>query len=288
MEITPYAEQIFRQYLSVEIDAMNNQIADDRKQNIISESISFILGEIDSVNVRDCVNDNINYFELIGEIKRVFKEVINHTYITTFSYQNFEEARPRRSPKWSKKEDIRLLCGTAKYGAKNWRAISDFVGHNRTSIQCNQRWNRSVNPEILHSEWTKEEDDILLETVNVKKITKWKQISNLIPGRTDLQCRYRYTQLTRNGGFPQTDQENQKSPQETPNKQIDIFSLLVNDESSSTNDEKHQQPPAYNKVVVKSKHRVIVAPNQLSSSENENLIDKINEPAQTNTQSEKN
>ncbi|KAH0795826.1 Myb-like DNA-binding domain containing protein [Histomonas meleagridis] len=167
MELTPFAEQVFRLYLSVELDATSNQLTEEQKQKIITESLSYLADKNNISDVEKYISDSISYLNLINEIKQVFSET--PPKIIPIVNDNIMESKCKRSPKWTKKEDLRLLCGTAKYGAKNWKAISAFVGYNRTSIQCNQRWNRSVNPEILHSKWTPQEDKILLETVDVKK-----------------------------------------------------------------------------------------------------------------------
>jgi hypothetical protein len=92
-------------------------------------------------------------------------------------------------------EDIRLLVAVARFGARDWRRISEFVGGGRTSSQCNQRWGRVLDPSIVHEHWTPAEDSNLLKLVEIMGNSSWCQIAKLMIGRTDLQCRHRYQQL---------------------------------------------------------------------------------------------
>ena len=45
---------------------------------------------------------------------------------------------------------------------KKWTAISKMV-HNRTGIQCRERWINVLDPKLNKSSWTSEEDKKLLE-----------------------------------------------------------------------------------------------------------------------------
>ena len=40
--------------------------------------------------------------------------------------------------------------------------------------------------------WGKEEDDQLMKAVNLYGTKKWKEIASSVPGRTNVQCRYRW------------------------------------------------------------------------------------------------
>jgi len=105
--------------------------------------------------------------------------------------------RRNRSIPWTEAEDARLIAAIFSMGAKDWRRIAEFVGNGRSSSQCNQRWCRALDPSILHNPWTQDEDTKLLNAVNIIGNKSWCQIAKVIKGRTDLQCRYRFHQLTR-------------------------------------------------------------------------------------------
>jgi hypothetical protein len=103
----------------------------------------------------------------------------------------------RKSPPWTNSEDLRLLVAVARFGAKDWRWISAFLGAGRTSSQCNQRWCRAIDPSISHRPWQFEENQKLLRAVEVLGTANWCQVAKIVSGRTDLQCRYRYLQLAK-------------------------------------------------------------------------------------------
>ena len=114
----------------------------------------------------------------------------------TRAFPGFPDQSGRRKSKpWSDYEDTRLIAAVFKYGAKDWKLISNFVGIERTSSQCNQRWCRALDPNISHMPWADSEDQQLLKAVGVLGTKNWSQVSKIISHRTDLQCRYRYSQL---------------------------------------------------------------------------------------------
>ncbi|OHS94088.1 Myb-like DNA-binding domain containing protein [Tritrichomonas foetus] len=101
----------------------------------------------------------------------------------------------RRTNNWTLYEDQRLLAGIHKYGFDNWSRIADFVGNGRTRAQCSQRWNRGLDPTILKGPWTEEEEIKLLRLLEVHGCRAWKTIAAQMERRSDVQCRYHYTQI---------------------------------------------------------------------------------------------
>lgn len=93
---------------------------------------------------------------------------------------------------WTSYEDQRLIAAISKYGTSDFNVISKFVGNGRNKLQCVQRWQRSLDPTINKNQWTDEEDYQLLESVKTFGDKKWSKVATLVPGRTDVQCRYRY------------------------------------------------------------------------------------------------
>ena len=96
---------------------------------------------------------------------------------------------------WTTIEDNRLLAGILKYGLNDWKSISIFVGNGRTKSQCSQRWFRGLDPTIVKSPWTYEEEKSLLDFVAEYGEKSWKKISTLMKNRSDAQCRYHYMQM---------------------------------------------------------------------------------------------
>jgi hypothetical protein len=118
---------------------------------------------------------------------------------------NLSSLRPSNQTKtkikWKPQEDERLLGAVAKYGFENWRAIAAFVGSGRSLAQCRQRWRRTVDPKLSKELWSREEDELLLDTVDTKQITKWSEVAERFPDRCDTQCRHRYIVIKRGIGF---------------------------------------------------------------------------------------
>ena len=97
-----------------------------------------------------------------------------------------------RTRRWTPDEDERLIYAVNKYGTDNWQTIASIVGNDRNKAQCSQRWNRCKNPEISHKNWSKEEEEKLIDLVNLYGDKSWTRVSSELPGRTDVQCRFRY------------------------------------------------------------------------------------------------
>lgn len=56
--------------------------------------------------------------------------------------------------KWTKSEDNTLKTLVEQHGEK-WDIISKFL-RDRSDVQCQQRWTKVVNPDLIKGPWTKE------------------------------------------------------------------------------------------------------------------------------------
>ncbi|KAK4528277.1 hypothetical protein GAYE_SCF54G6214 [Galdieria yellowstonensis] len=113
--------------------------------------------------------------------------------------------------KWTIEEDMKLLAAIEKYGTKQWSLVSCSVP-GRTRQQCLHRWRRALRPDIRHGKWTLQEDKKLQEAVEIYGEGRWSQIAQMVPGRTDLQCRERYTDILKPSlsHQPWTQEENER------------------------------------------------------------------------------
>ncbi|OHS92798.1 Myb-like DNA-binding domain containing protein [Tritrichomonas foetus] len=98
--------------------------------------------------------------------------------------------------KWTHDEDDRLLVAVSLFGYDNWSKISQFVGSGRSRAHCLQRWIRTLNPFISSEPWSQEEDNMLSKNVDQFGEHSWITVASKMGNRTDLQCKYRYGQLT--------------------------------------------------------------------------------------------
>lgn len=97
--------------------------------------------------------------------------------------------------RWTKEEDELLnhLCEQYPGNSKDWKAISlNFTIPPRTEYQCQQRWQKVLNPELIKGPWTKEEDAKVIELVQRYGPKRWSLIAKHLKGRLGKQCRERW------------------------------------------------------------------------------------------------
>lgn len=98
----------------------------------------------------------------------------------------------------------------------------------RTSKQCRERWNNYLDPTLLHTPFSAEEDQILLK-LQAENGNKWAHIARSLPGRTENAVKLRFNHLTK-----------------TPNPTKSPLPILSNGHSSSMNPSLHHSylPPS--------------------------------------------
>ena len=102
---------------------------------------------------------------------------------------------PKPKNRWSKDEDETLnrLCEQYPTSLKDWKLISThFVNPPRTEYQCQQRWQKVLNPDLIKGPWTKEEDAKVIELVTKYGPKRWSLIAKHLRGRLGKQCRERW------------------------------------------------------------------------------------------------
>ncbi|KAJ8708760.1 hypothetical protein PYW08_010142 [Mythimna loreyi] len=92
--------------------------------------------------------------------------------------------------RWTKEEDKRLKAYVKMYN-ENWDLIAAGFT-DRSDVQCQQRWCKVVNPELVKGPWTKEEDEKVMELVARYGPKKWTLIARHLKGRIGKQCRERW------------------------------------------------------------------------------------------------
>lgn len=109
--------------------------------------------------------------------------------------QNTSCRKISKRSKFSKDDDETLRQLVAKFGTKSWSKVaSEFKGRN--ARQCRDRWNHYLTPEADLSEWTKEDDLLLIS--NYTAIGRhWTFLSECFPGRTSVNVRNRCVKLVK-------------------------------------------------------------------------------------------
>jgi hypothetical protein len=110
--------------------------------------------------------------------------------------------------RWLKEEDERLKVVVETIGTTHWNIVANYFP-DRSEVQCQQRWEKVVNPSLIKGPWTKEEDDKVVELVTAYGPKKWTLIARHLKGRIGKQCRERWhNHLNPNiNKTPWTDQE---------------------------------------------------------------------------------
>ena len=118
--------------------------------------------------------------------------------------------------KWTKKEDMTLVSLITSNGAKDWSTIAEKLNDAmleyvqnpspedkdratftaRNGKQCRERWLTALDPSINKKQWSLQEDvDFLEKWLDVGN--KWREIANLIEGRTESQVKNRFKLILR-------------------------------------------------------------------------------------------
>ncbi|KAG9317654.1 Homeodomain-like protein [Chiua virens] len=134
-----------------------------------------------------------------------------------------------RHTSWTPEEDVRLSAAVAAYGS-SWVDVAANVP-GRHNDQCRDRWNEQLNPSINRSQWSDEEDKLLLACVRDNTDVSWKEISErLRNGRTENMCRGRYIVLQKDTN---TDLATPSEAQGTPINQRARSSSFVSTSSNT-------------------------------------------------------
>ncbi|CAL8337034.1 unnamed protein product [Merluccius merluccius] len=93
--------------------------------------------------------------------------------------------------KWTQEEDDSLKTLVQKVGPGDWKCISSFI-QNHSEQQCQHRWFKVLDPDLVKGPWTKEEDEKVIELVNLYGNKQWALVAKHLKGRLGKQCRERW------------------------------------------------------------------------------------------------
>uniref|UniRef100_A0A3Q1GG84 Transcriptional activator Myb n=1 Tax=Acanthochromis polyacanthus TaxID=80966 RepID=A0A3Q1GG84_9TELE len=94
--------------------------------------------------------------------------------------------------RWTREEDEKLKKLVELHGSEDWKLIASLLTQNRTDVQCQHRWQKVLNPELIKGPWTKEEDQRVIELVQKYGAKRWSVIAKHLKGRIGKQCRERW------------------------------------------------------------------------------------------------
>ncbi|KAL8097038.1 cell division cycle 5-like protein [Apium graveolens] len=98
---------------------------------------------------------------------------------------------------WTNMEDEILMVAVMKFGENQWPRISNLLSSNffrKSTLQCKARWFEWLQPRIKKTEWTRQEDEMLVHAVKVNP-GQWRTLAGGVVGRTASECIERYQRL---------------------------------------------------------------------------------------------
>jgi hypothetical protein len=140
--------------------------------------------------------NNCTYYEYYeDDCENSFSEHMQQSSLLNNSELGSNSAcKPKN--RWSKEEDELLshLCEQFSFNSSiDWKLISShFKEPIRTEYQCQQRWQKVLNPDLIKGPWTKEEDAKVIELVQKYGPKRWSLIAKHLRGRLGKQCRERW------------------------------------------------------------------------------------------------
>ncbi|TMW85832.1 hypothetical protein EJD97_022419 [Solanum chilense] len=90
----------------------------------------------------------------------------------------------RKKGSWTLEEDKKLAAYITKYGSWNWRQLPKYAGLARCGKSCRLRWMNHLRPNVKRGNYTKEEDEIILN-LHAQLGNKWSMIAAHLPERSD-------------------------------------------------------------------------------------------------------
>ena len=92
-------------------------------------------------------------------------------------------------------EDEQLKQLVIKYGTNNWHIIASFLP-GRNARQVHDRWCNTLSPALNRSEFTPEEDQLLMR-LHEELGPKWVKMAKYFNGRSDTSLKSRWNKLQR-------------------------------------------------------------------------------------------
>ncbi|CAG8512206.1 10404_t:CDS:10 [Paraglomus occultum] len=104
-------------------------------------------------------------------------------------WTNHDHPRINKSS-WTKPEIAKLRAIAQRHKFRNWQAIALEVATNRTAAECFKTY---VRQNSEPRKWTKEEDEILIQAVDLYGEKNWQQVASCLEDRSGQQCLHRWT-----------------------------------------------------------------------------------------------
>jgi len=131
------------------------------------------------------LSPNSKASSLLQRSKRIHKKPLN----TEETLKKPPSKRQQTRKAWTSSEDQKLLQLFSEYGT-SWAKIASEIP-NRNGKQVRDRYLSVLVSDIKKDPWTEEEDRVILEMFD-KLGAQWREISDHLEGRAEIQVKNRY------------------------------------------------------------------------------------------------
>lgn len=107
---------------------------------------------------------------------------------------------------WTKEEDEQIVSFVQTHGDRDWSKLATIL-KGRTGKQCRERFRNHLDPTLIKTPWTPEEDEMLID-LHKKFGNAWTTISACMKGRPDNMIKNRWNSIVR--------KNSEKKPKEEP------------------------------------------------------------------------
>ncbi|NXB53356.1 SNPC4 protein, partial [Leucopsar rothschildi] len=172
------------------------KVKTDTEKQILEKQIKDLEQEIESINQlpeSDLIGNRFDEHDWDKISNIHFDGQRNSEELRKF-WQNWEHPSINKK-EWTEEEIENLKQIAAKHNYLDWQTIAQELGTNRTPFQCLQKY-QIYNKDLKRKEWTKEEDQMLLELVQEMRVGShipYKKIAYYMEGRDSAQLIYRWT-----------------------------------------------------------------------------------------------
>jgi len=161
------------------------------------ESVRKMMGEKSDADIAQILGCRAGDVRELTNALRLPDEPISRIFLSKYvtSLDSAESSLPKKlkfgNARWTAEEKVKLREALELFGF-NWVKVSDVVGRNQVSCWCH--WHRVMGRGLVE-DYTLAEDMLLIGLVE-RLGTKWKQMGDVVKGRTPESLRRRWRLIT--------------------------------------------------------------------------------------------
>ena len=153
--------------------------------------------------LRNIPTNNVQNLPLNPDLRSLFNLASSNNQNKVKTSKNKKKKAAVRM-RFTQEEDQELIRLISVHGDHDWNIISSELSKlspnnvQRTSRQCKDRYINYLSPEIKNSEWTQEEDQLLILHYLLSPY-HWRSMKSLFPGRSEVAIKNRFNHLYKDG-----------------------------------------------------------------------------------------